>query len=888
MKLCPYCQAGIPAESKFCQQCGRPLEPPAQPPADATVMLTATQVGARAPHQQTFDVPALLGGKSRLVVGRAPDCDISLSHPSVSRYHALIERRDDGLYLRDLSSVNGVWLAGRRITEPTPVREGERVGIGPFLLSLTHGVLHSLDNSRSLRLEARDLEKVVPLAGGGTRKLLGNINLVVNPGEFVTLLGPSGSGKSTLLDCLNGRRRATGGRVLANGEDFYRHFDNFRTSLGYVPQKDIVHTQLSVSRALLYTARLRLPLDTDPGELHARVESVLKEMELTPHRDTLVANLSGGQIKRVSLGAELLGQPAMLYIDEATSGLDAGTEARMMRLFRGLADEGRSLLCITHNVDNVDQCHLVLVLARGRLVYYGPPREAPRYFRVPRLSNVYDRLGERDVEEWEKDFRASPLYREFVVDRLVGPTPVPREEIPDPPEAVSPSPIDPVKPVPKTSLSGLHAAGRKLVESFPPLAEQFRQLGARYLRWRELLSPVKETWHQFRVLTARYAELMLGDRRGLRLLALQAPLVAVFLLVGFTFREYTRPMPLLRPLTDAERRTLLVMRAAGSLLEEGHPLTPQQKRALARIKVQAAGFPAKLDGNGVVRLLRLLQKQNLTAEQKKALRDVSLTLEVDGDPVVVNAAEVVEVWRKFHQSKIPDQLLRISEPMVPSGEGINPRFTWILLFLLVVIVTWFGCNNAAKEIVKEEAIYGRERAVNLRILPYLASKFVLLSAVTAAQALLLMLILYGALHVLARYVPGSSVPPPEHMLAYPQQLGVLVLLGMTGVALGLLLSACVSTPDRANTLLPYVLIPQMILGGGIMTVNTGVLHWLAVTLSPVYWAYRAVHLGAHEVPRGFPGRTDYEDGLGLPCLALSVQMVLLLVLTAWFLKRKDS
>src|SRR5262249_1544303 len=152
------------------------------------------------------------------------------------------------------------------------------------------------------------------------------------------------------------------------------------------------------------------PTDTDPDELKARVEEVLREMELAPHRDTLVANLSGGQIKRVSLGAELLARPCMLYIDEATSGLDARTGARMMRLFRRLADEGKSLLCITHNVDNVEQCHLVIVLARGRLVYYGPPHEAPPYFKVKRVSDIYDKLGERPLDDWVKDYAASALH----------------------------------------------------------------------------------------------------------------------------------------------------------------------------------------------------------------------------------------------------------------------------------------------------------------------------------------------------------------------------------------------------------------------------------------------------------------------------------------------
>jgi hypothetical protein len=426
------------------------------------------------------------------------------------------------------------------------------------------------------------------------------------------------------------------------------------------------------------------------------------------------------------------------------------------------------------------------------------------------------------------------------------------------------------------------------MEHFTPLAEQFRQIETGYLRWRERLRPVLETWHQFRVLTHRYVELVLGDRRGLRLLALQAPIVAVFLLVGFIHKEYTRPMPLLRPLTEGERRTLLVMRGLGTLLEEDRPLTPEQRKALAQIKVEAAGMPAKLDGNRVVDILRWLQHKKLTAEQKTTLEEVDFTVHVDGDPVKLNAAEALEAWQQFQQSRIPERLLKISEPVVPSGEGINPRYTYILLFILVMIVMWFGCNNAAKEIVKEEAIYGRERAVNLRILPYLASKFVVLSAITAVHALLLMLILFGTLELLAHFVPGHSAPPAEHMLGYAAQLGVLVVLAMTGVALGLLLSACVATPDRANTLLPYVLIPQMILGGGIMSVNSGPLYYLAVTLSPVYWAYRAVHLGASALPAGFPGHTNYTDGVGLPCLALLVQMVVLLGLTAWFLKRKDA
>jgi ABC-type multidrug transport system ATPase subunit len=879
MKTCFACQTVNADENRFCQQCGKPLNGPAPAPAgDATVRWNGPRLPAKASPRRTVPVATLFSAKERLVIGRAPDCDVCLPHPSVSRYHALLEKLPEGLRLRDLASVNGVTVAGRRIAEPVLVREGERVGIGPFLFSLTGGVIHTVDSSRSLRLEARGLEKVVALPDGKPRKLLDNINLVVNPGEFVSLLGPSGSGKSTLMDCLNGRRRATAGQVLANGEDFYRHFDSFRQSLGYVPQRDIVHTGLTVYRALYYTARLRLPTDTDPAELMARVEEVLREMDLGPHRDTLVANLSGGQIKRVSLGAELLAQPSLLYIDEATSGLDAGTETRMMRLFRRLADEGRSLVCITHNVDNVDQCHLALVLARGKLVYYGPPKEAPVYFKVGRLSDVYDRLTERDLAEWEREYAGSSLCKEFVLDRLA-PIPETVEPVPE----VQPS--APVRPPNQLSES------RRLVSlsAWPPLADRFRGLTARYLRVRNLIGPLLDCWHQFRVLTARYVELIVGDRRSLRLLLLQAPIVALFLLAGFINKDYQQELPILRPLQENERRLLAAFEGLAALVNGDKNLDPEQQQALKQVtfKVAPLGVPKEVDATQVVALLRQVHVGSLDPDKRKLLEATRFTVDGGGQQVTVTGADLSQAMSNLHESHIPAKLLAIEGPVVPDKQGLNPRFTYMLLFILVMIVLWCGCNNAAKEIVKEEAIYGRERAVNLGIVPYLASKFLVLTLITVFQALVLMALIYGSLELLHALLPGHSVPSPAHCLAYLPQLGVLALLSMTGVALGLLLSACVATPDRANALLPYVLIPQMILGGGIISVHEGALHLLAMTLSPVYWAYRAIHLGASELPKGFPGHVSYTDGLKLPCEALVLQTVVLLLLTAWFLKRKE-
>jgi ABC-type multidrug transport system ATPase subunit len=680
------------------------------------------------------------------------------------------------------------------------------------------------------------------------------------------------------MDCLNGRRRATGGKVLANGEDFYRHFDSFRQSLGYVPQRDIVHTQLTVYRALYYTARLRLPTDTDPAELWARIEEVLRLMELGPHRDTLVANLSGGQIKRVSLGAELIAEPCLLYIDEATSGLDAGTEARMMRLFRRLADEGRSIVCITHNVDNVDRCHLVLVLTRGKLVYYGPPAEATAYFRVPRISEVYDRLAEKDPGVWESEYAASSLYREFIDSRLAAPTEH-RTAV------ASESGMLRV-------FTGLLAEGRKLVSRSegPPLADRFRDLTARYLRFRAWVKPALDQWHQFCVLTARYVELILGDRRGLRLLLLQAPVVALFLLVGFLGKDFQSKVPLPRPLNDGERKILMVLKGLDDLLFSGAEPDADRRAALEKLRFQVhfADKAMTLNGTEVVQLLRQLNRQPTDAGQRKAFGEATFTVEAGGERVQFSGADALQLLGQLHEAHIPAKLLAIDGPVVPDGEVVNPRFTYMLLFILVMIVLWFGCNNAAKEIVKEEAIYGRERAVNLAILPYLASKFLVLTVITALHALVLMALLYGTLALANQLFPDfCAVPFPGHYLPLLPQFGVLVLLAMAGVALGLLLSACVSSPDRANALLPYVLIPQMILGGGILSAHTGVLHYLAAMLSPVYWAYRAVHRGAHDLPESFPFHVPYADAVALPCQALLIQTAALLLLTAWFLKRKS-
>ena len=141
---------------------------------------------------------------------------------------------------------------------------------------------------------------------------------------------------------------------------------------------------------------------------------------LTKRRATLIRHLSGGQVKRASLANELICKPTLLFLDEVTSGLDEQTDRDMMELFRQVADGGKTVVCITHNLANVDAtCHLVAILTEGgRLAFYGPPETAKQYFGVARLGEVYRKLGGRPAEEWEDQFKASPFYAEYVARRL--------------------------------------------------------------------------------------------------------------------------------------------------------------------------------------------------------------------------------------------------------------------------------------------------------------------------------------------------------------------------------------------------------------------------------------------------------------------------------------
>ncbi len=344
-----------------------------------------------------------------------------LDHPHVSRLHASLAVESGRVVLADLGSANGTFVNGSRIARPIELRPDDRIDIGPFSLRFDGTGLVSRSRSNNMELAARGLHRVVKdRASGQPLTLLDDISLVIRPREFVCLLGPSGSGKSTLLAILSGRNPPDSGTVAVNGEDLFAHFEALKEDIAVVPQRDVLHDSLGVEAALRYTAELRLPPDLSREEIRASVADILGVVGLAERRATPIRHLSGGQVKRASLANELVSRPSLLFLDEVTSGLDEQTDREIMGLFRQVADGGKTVVCVTHSLANVEAtCHLVVILTEGgRLAFVGTPDEAKAYFEVPRLGDVYQRLAEQDPTAWQARFLSSPIYQRYVADRL--------------------------------------------------------------------------------------------------------------------------------------------------------------------------------------------------------------------------------------------------------------------------------------------------------------------------------------------------------------------------------------------------------------------------------------------------------------------------------------
>jgi ABC-type multidrug transport system ATPase subunit len=609
--------------------------------------------------------------RPQLSVGRASDNDLRLDGLQISNHHARFARTNGSVTVEDAGSTNGVYVNGDRISGRRPVQLADIIQIGPFVLQADAQQGVAVYDTRSkTRIDCINIAKVVTnRSGGGSIRLLDDVGLTIQPNEFVGLLGPSGAGKSTLMDSLNGMRPATSGYVLINNLDLYRHLDSLKQSIGYVPQDDIIHRELTVYRTLYYVARLRLSRDVSTREIDQIVNEVMDVTGLSERRDVPVGQLSGGQRKRVSIAVELITKPSVIFLDEPTSGLDPATEEKIMKLFRQIAESGRTVVLTTHAMENVKLFDKIVVLMRGKLVYYGAPQDALAHVKAESFKDLYDKL-------------------EGPIDQQTAALP-----------ALSPNATK-------------------------------AQMQARKLQREQISEQVAEDWK----------------------------------------RKFQT--------TEAYRRN--VVEPLSLLPKDGRAAAPPKRRASPVDAVRQWGTLTR-------RYLEVLS------------RDKFNLLILFGQAPIIAFMTYLVVGSK------------------------SPRD--FPFFMLALVSIWFGTSVASREIIRERAVYTRERMVNLRLLPYVASKLFVLALIVSCQCLLL----FGSLKFLhysgLMNLPGWAIP----------QLVVVMLTAMVGLALGLLVSAMVKTSEMATSLVPLILIPQILFSGlvGVPQSTAKVIG----TLMPATWAF---------------------------------------------------
>lgn len=613
----------------------------AESPAAAQVRGKATVFGSALPIRDlSLGDAARLGEypvADRLEIGRDEKSTIVLDSMYVSHKHTRIELQRGAYHLIDAGSANGTYVDGERVTDAL-LTPGTEFNVGPYVLKFTGTSVVVFDTRTKTWVDAWELCRT---DAHTKRSFLDRVSLKIQPGEFVCILGPSGCGKSTLLKSLNGLNPADSGSVLMNNVDFYDNYEQLKHQVGYVPQDDIIHPQLNVWRTLYYAAKLRLPPDTGAEKRQERIRDVLSALELYDHRLKPIHRLSGGQRKRVSIAVELLTDPAIIYLDEPTSGLDPNLEEKMMLLLREMTLRGKTVATVTHTLDNIHLSDKVTFLVDGKLAFFGTSEEARDYFKVDRLPDVYKRFEEAkgNVDGLRTSFEASPIFEQHIRGQL---------------------------------------SQRSQTRADRPV-KRGKRIGPGALK-------------QFWVLTTRYAEIITRDLRNTTILLIQAPLVALFIVLA------------------------------------------------------------------------------------------------------------------VHTDQ-PDR---------------GPTSTMFLIMSLSAL--WFGCSNAAREITKESSIYARERMVNLKVIPYVASKFFVLQWLALVQVSTMLVIVYffRSGYSLAQVPPvcarwniqacslliHGGVPGDFWM-----HLLNLYLTALSGIGLGLLISALAGNSDKAMSLVPLVLIPQVLFSG---------------------------------------------------------------------------
>lgn len=220
-----------------------------------------------------------------------------------------------------------------------------------------------------------------------------SLDLEIHAGEVFGLLGPNGSGKTTTIRMLCGLLEPTAGRASVAGFDVVSQREELRRSIGYMSQRFGLYEDLTVRENFdFYAGVYGLRGDA----LAARRQEVFRELELEPRARQLVGTLSGGWKQRLGIACSTAHEPALLFLDEPTAGVDPAARRRFWQTIYMLAERGTTILVTTHYMDEAERCGRVGFLSRGHLIGLGAPSEIPRAFGLDTIEDVFVELQRRD------------------------------------------------------------------------------------------------------------------------------------------------------------------------------------------------------------------------------------------------------------------------------------------------------------------------------------------------------------------------------------------------------------------------------------------------------------------------------------------------------------
>jgi ABC-type multidrug transport system ATPase subunit/pSer/pThr/pTyr-binding forkhead associated (FHA) protein len=562
---------------------GMPVAAPAGAPGPATAGHAAAPAaaesgaaaGAPRKHRTVIGELSLDQLQNNLItIGRTPDNQIVVAHAQVSSKHAQIIKVGDQLFLEDRGSANGTFVRGQRLApgQRVPIVSGEKVFIGPMplLIHIQESRVNVVVEDSAAwagkplyEIEAWDLFLEVPDRDnkGQMKTLLDHVSFKALPGDMIALMGPSGAGKTTLLMVLNGYLPPSSGQVRINGEDLYQIYDALRGSIGYVPQDDIVHPELTVFEAVKYSARFRLPPDYSEEEIDRRVDETLRDLGLEGVRNLQIGKpekkvLSGGQRKRVNIALELVTDPVIVFLDEPTSGLAADDTTALITLLADLTKKtGKTIVMTIHQPakDEFEKFNLCFIMGYGGIpTYYGPTPDAYGFFggilqklnqphkRVDNPRDMFDMLNVRERAVLEDMKRSDPNTPRGVA-RMNAAKAWRAEFFRN-----------------ENPLYVQMYGGRRAIGTAP---------GARGVPGRADVA----VFRQFSLLLSRYWKIKMRDRAGAAIMFLQAPIIGVLLWMVFGGQTAAVPFWCLGALQELSTKNNMNQSSTTNLLNTMQP-----------------------------------------------------------------------------------------------------------------------------------------------------------------------------------------------------------------------------------------------------------------------------------------------------------------------------